>query len=286
MITSDPLSVIETLPYDVDCDPRDRLLVAGIDDAGHAIESADFPLSGDRPLDEAVLTITGWSRAATGVVAVAYTDRADLDVEPIRSATHASGRSTAYLLRAGLHRWRDVTCSAPRCCPRMGNRYPQSVPGHAEYRPLPERTGAPQRWRAAAWDSWQEAIREAQFGQAPAGSRLAPLARALFDIPLRDAVLAQSARDDGFARPAMRIVFSRMLTRSTLGTAIPAFTCAAALAYLDGETTAAHDAVNEVLAVDEYSLARLLRNGLEMRAPASLLARSFSHFDPVELLAA
>lgn len=286
MITTQPLSVIEHLPYALDCDPHQRLLVAGLDAEQRIVETESFPLDDDRPLDDAVIAITRWPAAVTEVVAVAYSDLQSLDLLPLVQASESAARTASQVLRAGQARWRSFVCTKPRCCPRVGNRYAQDLPAHGEYHPLPERDSRRHEWRTERWDAWQEAIRSAETGGRRPGADLARLSTALFDIPLRDALLAQSARDDGFARPAMRALFDQLLHRSSLGTALPAYTCSAALAYLDGETTAARTIVNAVLAIDEYSLARLLRNGLEMRAPASLLARSFSHFDPVDLLAA
>lgn len=286
MITSDPLSVIEALPYLFDCDPTEQLLVAGLDRDCNIAESVVAPLSADRPLDDALLSITRWNAEVTTVVAVAYSEQPALDLTPLVLATAAADREARQILRAGRQRWRDYACAIPRCCPRVGNRYATPVAGHPEFNPLPERTAGPHAWRTDAWDAWQHAIRAEDSGPAVPTPQLARLSRSLFDIPLRDAILAQSARDDGALRPALRQLLMRMLERSTMGTAIPLYTCAAAMAYLDGEIIAANDAVNDILAIDEYSLARLLRNGLEMRAPASLLARSFSHFDPIDLLAA
>lgn len=284
MIPSDPLSIIETLPYELDCRPNGRVLLAGFTETGERCAGADFGLVSDRPLDDAIIAITRWPAEATHAVAVAYTDRDGLDLQPLVRAASASGRTVVQVLRAGERRWRDIDCRIPRCCPRLGNRYGQPAPGHSSYQPIPERSANPQRWRTARWDAWQRLLETG--GSVASGQDLAALARSLFDIPLRDALLAQSAQNDGAMRPAMQLLFARLLERSSLGTAIPAFTCAAALAYLDGDLLNARDVVNSVLALDEYSLARLLRNGLDMRAPASLLARSFSHFDPIDLLAA
>ena len=286
MITSDPLSVIETLPYLLDCDPTEHLLIAGLDADSRITESAVFPLAGNRPLDEALMEVTRWSDGANAVVAVAYSEQQHLDLTPLVLASTAARREPLQTLRAGRQRWRDFACAVPRCCPRIGNRYAVPAAGHPAFNPLPERLTDPAMWRTDRWDAWQQAIRAADAGPAIPSRELSLLSQSLFDIPLRDALLAQSARDDGALRPALRQLLTRMLERSTLGTALPTYTCAAAMAYLDGETIAALDAVNDVLAIDEYSLARLLRNGLEMRAPASLLARSFSHFDPIDLLAA
>ena len=83
---------------------------------------------------------------------------------------------------------------------------------------------------------------------------------------------------------AIATLLEAMRHRSTLGAAIPVNTCAAAMRYLDGDTESAALLVQSILDADEYSLARLLSNGLEMRAPASLLARSFSHWNPQDLL--
>lgn len=281
MISNEPLFSIEAVPYLVDCDPRNRLLLVAFDDADTVAATASFPLGVERPMDDAALEIVGWAPSATSVVAIAYSDATDLDLQPLLSAAAASHRTMVHAVRAGRTRWRSYMCRRPRCCPTIGNRYPQSMPGHTDYRPLPFRGADPRRWRTAMWDTWQDAL----LRPVP-GPVLSEMARSLFDVPLRDALLAQSARQDGNQRPAIRAVLSRIEQRSPLATALPAYTCSAAMSYLDGDFAAAKEAVNAVLAIDEYSLARLLRNGLDMRAPATLLARSFAHFDPIDLLAA
>lgn len=284
MISNEPLFSIEAVPYLVDCDPQDRLLLVAFDAADNVAATASFPLNVPRPLDDAVLEVIGWPSSATCFVAIAYTDAAGLDLQPLQAAAAATGRTAVHLVRAGVTRWRSYLCERARCCPKVGNRYPQAAPGHVDYRPLPFRGEDPKPWRSAMWETWQSALADPT---APLhGAVRSEMARSLFDVPLRDAILAQSARLDGHARPAIRSRLAQITQRSPLATALPAFTCSAALAYLDGEFATAKDLVNAVLSIDEYSLARLLRNGLDMRAPATLLARSFAHFDPVDLLAA
>lgn len=283
MISNQPLFSIEALPYLVDCNPAGRLLLVAFDDSDGIADASSFPLDVDRPLDDVVLDIIGWSSNVTSLVAVAYTEQQDLDLRPVLDAARESDRSVVHAVRAGRSRWRSYLCERPRCCPAAGNRYPQSVPGHQDYRPLPARDDNPRQWRANSWHLWQQTL---QMEPPTSGPILSELARSLFDIPLRDAVLALSAREDNRWRPAIQALLAAMTDRSPLATSLPAHTCSAALAYLDGDLDVARTQVNDVLGIDEYSLARLLRNGLDMRAPASLLARSFSHFDPVDLLAA
>ena len=281
MISNEPLFSIETVPYLVDCDHRDHLLVVGFDEDDTVVSTSAFRLDVARPLDDASLEVVGWPSTTTSLIAIAYSDTPELDFRPLLAAADASHRTVVHALRAGTARWRSYTCRRTRCCPRAGNRYAHTLPGHSDYRPLPLRGADPSGWRSAMWDTWQDALR------APvAGMVLSDMARSLFDVPLRDAVLAQSAREQGLQRPGIRDLLTTITERSPLATALPAYTCRAAMAYLDGDLTAAKDMVNAVLSIDDYSLARLLRNGLEMRAPASLLARSFAHFDPIELLAA
>lgn len=278
-----PVAVITALPFLANCDPHDRLLVAGVDDEGGVVTVDTFPMDAPRPLDDAAITITGLPGSASGVIVVAYTEQPSVDLDLLRRAADAAGRTVHTLLVAGQHRWRALDCSRPRCCPVVGNRYADSPAGHPVHRPIPEHGANPSRWRNAMWDEWQAVLR---LGGPADHLQALRLTMSLFDIPLRDAVLAQSARDHGAARPALAEVMQQLRGRTLLGTAIPLHTCIAALHYLDGEITRTHDAVNAILAAEEYSLARLLRNGLDMRAPASLLARSFAHFDPLDLLAA
>ena len=283
MIVTQPLSVIAELAFLAGVEARDQLVVAGLTDDDRLAAIAAWPLTVERPFDEAALAITSWPTSVTAIAAVAYSDSPTLDLRLIHSATAASDRRTAQLLRAGSGRWRSAVCTRPRCCPQTGNRYRQSAVGHPKYEPLPQRLADPLGWRTEHWDRWQEAIRD---GAPTEGSTRADLALSLMDIPLRDALLAQSARQHGEARPGFRSALHALQSGCTLGTALPLHTCLAAMLYLDGEVAASRALVNAVLLVDEYSLARLLRNGLDMRAPASLLARSFAHFDPIDLLAA
>ena len=283
MIVTQPMSVIADLAFLAEVEARDQLVVAGLDADNELTAIAAWPLGVERPYDDAAIAITSWPESVRGIAAVAYSDAPSVDLRVLSSATSASGRSMVQLLRAGAGRWRSAVCTRPRCCPPVGNRYRQTSPGHPPYEPLPERRPDPHTWRTEHWDHWQAAIRD---GAPATGSLRAALAASLLDIPLRDALLAQSARQNGAARPGFRSVLHALQTSSTLGVSLPLHTCLAAMLYLDGELAASRALVNAVLLVDEYSLARLLHNGLDMRAPSSLLARSFAHFDPIDLLAA
>lgn len=280
---SQPLSVIAELAFLADVEARDQLVVAGLDAADDIAELASWPLDVERPCDDAALVITSWPSSIRGIAAVAYSDASVFDLQLLERAATAAHRRTVQLLHASSGRWRSETCARPRCCPRTGNRYHQPAIGHPAFEPFPHRRIDPQRWRTDYWDRWQAALRE---GTPTEGPSRAALALSLQDIPLRDALLAQSARDNGAARPGFRAALSSLQSGCTLGTTLPLYTCLAAMLYLDGDVDASRALINAVLMVDEYSLARLLRNGLDMRAPSSLLARSFAHFDPIDLLAA
>ena len=283
MTFSQPLSAIADAAYLADVEAREQLVVAGLDVRNRVLALAAWPLDVERPCDEAALAIMSWPDAVRGIAAVAYTESLSLDLSSVAHATAASGRDLLQLVTAGSGRWRSTTCSKPRCCPRTGNRYVGSQPGHPRTDPLPGRTADPVGWRTELWDRWQAAIAD---GVPREGRWRAALAGSLLDIPLRDALLAQSARNGGAARPGIRSALHALQPGSTLGVALPLTTCLAAMLYLDSEIAASRALVNAVLMIDDYSLARLLRNGIDMRAPSSLLARSFAHFDPLDLLAA
>ena len=277
-----PLAVIADLPHLLGHEPRDLVLVAGFDDAGEFVGGDGFPLTTDRPLDEAAITVTRWPQRATNVAAVAYSDDPTVDLVTLQQAVVTSGRHLVHLLRAGTNTWRSYVCGRTRCCPLVGNPYGTTAPGHPAYTP-----GNPRNeWRRHLWNTWRIAIEGAAVHDFPNGPIRAALASSLFDIPLRDALLAQSARADLPTRAAMRELLIELARHSPLGVALPVHTCTAALLYLDGLTEETAFIVKAVLSIDEYSLARLLKNGLDMRAPSSLLARSFAHFDPLDLLAA
>lgn len=103
----------------------------------------------------------------------------------------------------------------------------------------------------------------------------------LRQIPVRDAILADFAARPERMEPSRVLLLA--LTRT--GDTNPARTVLAAVNYLEGDYESAYSLVSDVLDTEEYSLARLLWNGLDMKAPASILRNSFSHFNPEDLLA-
>ncbi len=286
MFPTDPRAAIATLPYLVDQEPVDRLMLAGLDADGAILHAMSFPTDTPRPLDEPLLESSLWGAEVCSAIAVVFSDVPQVDIQPLLEAWDYQGRSTLQAAWAGSHRWRSYTCETEGCCTARGNRYAAHLLGHDDYDPLPERPQEAAVWRQERWGDWLQAIVDIDRHIAVEPAQIALLARTLHDIPIRDAVLAYSADPEGQARPGLDVLLARMMERSPLGAAIPAYTCAAALRYLDGDLMQAAHQVCQILEAEEYSLARLLSNGLEMRAPASLLARSFSHFSPQQLLAA
>lgn len=137
--------------------------------------------------------------------------------------------------------------------------------------------------RETLWDAWGEVISAITVGEVVAATMPSDIQEIfrenLRDIPLRDALLAQSARNPEF-RPALREVFAVLAQNDD----VPSRTLLAAMQFLDGDMDDARANVSKVLETEDYSLARLLDTGLAMQAPASMLARSFSHFEPTDLL--
>lgn len=137
--------------------------------------------------------------------------------------------------------------------------------------------------RVAAWDAWGETaaacLVDANFAPTMPEEVREWFRASLTDICLRDAILAQSARMPIF-RPALKQILAVLAEDES----VPARTLLACMEYLDDHTEQARALVSSVLETENYSLARLINNGLEMQAPASLLARSFAHFSPEELL--
>lgn len=281
-----PLAAIANLPHLTDCEPNEQLVLLGVDSAGNISVHDRFPLTTLRPLDDAALTVTRWSNDVEGVIAVAYTNDAALNPAVLRGAIEASGRQPIHVLRAGTDRWRSYTCARPRCCPVAGNRYTAEAPAHGRFEPIPDREPRPHEWRRRQWEAWRTAIASPSNAGCESPEFLAMLAASLHDIPVRDALLAHSARTDSMSQARLTHVLIDLARHTPLAVGLPVHTCTAALLYLDGLTHESSAIVEAVLAIDEYSLARLLHNGLQMRAPASLLARSFAHFDPLDLLAA
>lgn len=289
MFPTEPRAAIAALPHLLDAAPRDTLMIVAFDGEGLPRHHACFGIDGTRPLDEPLLASSLWGDDCPFTAAVLYSDVPTFSLRPLVTAWESRGRHTLQAAWAGPTRWRSFTCTADPCCSARGNRYPASLAGHDDFQPLPERPQdgvALLQWRRTQWTHWQRTIGQATAGTLSDPSTLDALARSLHDIPVRDALLAASAGQEPSIRPGLDAALRAMLDRSTLGTAVPLHTCVAALDYLDGNLENTALRVGRILEAEEYSLARLLRNGLEMRAPASLLARSFSHFDPEELLAA
>lgn len=285
MYATDPRTTIAKLPYLLDREPVDALMIIGMDASGQVLQAVSFPTDTDRPLDEPLLESSLWGPEVRNAAAVVYTDRPSLDIQPLIDAWAYQGRRTTQAAWAGSQRWRSYLCETEGCCTVRGNRYVARSLGHDDFDPLPERPAHAAEWRQARWGDWLQAIVDSQRDIDVETTQVELLARTLHDIPIRDAVLAYSADVDGQARPGLDALLTRMMERGTLGSAIPAYTCAAALHYLDGDLDEAAHRVRQILDTEEYSLARLLSNGLEMRAPSSLLARSFAHYSPQQLLA-
>lgn len=286
MFPNDPRAAIAHMPYLLDEEPQGRLLVAGFDASGAVRHGCSFPLDGRRPLDEPLLEASLWAEDVVFAAAVMYCDRPDLDLTPLADAWRYRGRTPLEAAWAGSARWRSYLCDSEDCCTDAGHPYSAQVPGHADHTPLQAVSREGGDWRRRLWSTWLRAIDVVASGGTIPAPELAQLSATLFDIPIRDALLAHSAGPDARVRPALEDLLTTMCTRSALGTSIPHHTCLAAMQYLNGDLAPAAKLTRRVLDAEEYSLARLLHNGLEMRAPASLLARSFAHFTPTELLVA
>lgn len=286
MFPTDPRAAIAHMPYLLDEAPQGRLLIAGFDESGRLRHGHSFPLDLRRPLDEPLLEVSLWSEEVTYAAAVAYSERPSIDLTPLTDAWGYRDRVTLEAAWAGESRWRSYRCATPGCCTDNGHTYTARLASHDDFDPLLALPREGAGWRRRLWAKWLDAIDTAADGGSLSSVDLAQLAVTLFDIPIRDALLAHSAGADRRARPALEELLTNMCLHSTMGTAVPAHTCLAALQYLNGDLAPAGQLVGRILDVEEYSLARLLRNGLDMRAPASLLARSFAHFTPTELLVA
>ncbi len=282
MLPAEPRSAIHAIPFLVDAEPRNAILIAGFDADGTCVARHAYDIPQHRPLDPPILDSSLWGNDVTHTSVVAFSDRPTLPMEPLLDAWRHQGRTPVHAIWAGEARWRSLLCDSACCTPR-GNRYGVRLAGHDDYRPAGDTDARDRTWRRATWDTWMRAI------EAPMRcdiETMLELSGSLHDIPVRDAILAHSALEGGAYRAGITQVLHQLCTRSRIGVAAPTFTALAAMHYLDDDLDAAAEATYAVLAVDEYSLARLLANGIEMRAPASLLARSFAHWHPLDLLAA
>ncbi len=286
MFPNDPRAAIAHMPYLLDVEPKNILLVAGFDEEGELRHRASFRIDGKRPLDEPLLESSLWLEDIVGAAAVAYSALPSLDLRPLAAAWGYRGRSPLAVAWASDASWRSYLCENEDCCSGIGHSYSADVAAHPREDSSARLTEPVGTWRRARWNEWQQTIANAADGLSIDPQQLERLAATLHDIPIRDALLAYSADPDARVLTGVRSVLVSIARRSTLGIAIPAQTCLAAMHYLGNDLSAAAHLVDRLLAIEEYSLARLLHNGLEMRAPASLLARSFAHFSPLELLAA
>lgn len=282
MIPTHARDAIAHLPLLVDTTPQDCLLVAAWDTSGSLRHRHTFALDSRRPLDEPLLESSLWRDDVCQVATVLYGGSPRPDLSPLLSAWRYRGRSVVAAAWSGPTRWLDLTCQSIECCRSGGHAYNAAPAAHPERHSLPGPSLANGGWRRSQWRRWESA---GAAGVAPPDPvDMCRLIDSLHDIPVRDAVLAHSA--DPQRRVGIRGTLQALADRAPLGTAVPLHTCLAALHYLDDDLEKARQRVTAVLDVEEYSLARLLHNGLEMRAPASLLARSFAHFTPAQLLAA
>lgn len=284
MLPTEARAAIAALPHLFDLDIADRILMVGLDADGNVVNRGDYPASAPRALDDPLLESSMWSPEVRFAAVIAYTERQSVDLAPLVDAWTYRDRVAVHALWAGPTRWRSHLCQGSECCPARGNRYDAQLEEHPDRAPITVRPDS--AWRRARWNDWLQAIADIARGFSVDPMTVHDLDRSLFDVPVRDAILAHSATLDGDARAGLDRLLDRMTARSPIGSSIPAHTCAAALRYLDGDVLDAAQRVERILDAEEYSLARLLHNGLEMRAPASLLARSFRHFTPQDLLAA
>ena len=284
MLPTEPRAAIAALPHLLDCDADECIMTIGMDAGGVARHRSQHPAAVGRPLDEPLLESSLWSDDIRYAAVIVYSDRQLIDPTPLLDAWAYRDRITVHALWAGATRWRSYLCADGTCCTPRGNRYEAEVAGHPDRIPIPNRPDT--AWRRARWDDWMQTMNDVARGYAVDPNTVIELDRSLFDIPVRDALLAHAATLDADARAGLDRLLARMTARAPIGSSVPVHTCAAALRYLDGDVVEAAQRVERILDAEEYSLARLLHNGLEMRAPASLLARSFRHFTPQDLLAA
>lgn len=136
--------------------------------------------------------------------------------------------------------------------------------------------------RQSLWKAWNKTISQIAEGDTATdidSDHLDMMRKSLRDIPLRDALLANTVHNKE-QRPAMRELFAILSENED----IPSLTILGAIQFLDDDKGSARATVGKALDLEEYSLARLLDTGLQMDAPAPLLARSFGHFSAEELL--
>lgn len=117
---------------------------------------------------------------------------------------------------------------------------------------------------------------ELEFGDIQLNSMRASLR----DIPIRDAFIAHVTRDPESWLCAK--VLMDMLAED--GDVVPARTIRAAILYMSNQLDAAKAEADAVLDSENYSLAKLLVNGIAWDAPPTLLQGSLGHFDPDALL--
>lgn len=285
-----PISVISALPYLCHFRPRQQLVLVAIHESGAGLGATPISLDQPDPLAAAAEMLDAWPAYVERVIVCLFTEALvdhATDVLIADCIDLLSDRDLAIVdvLLANDRAWRSALCAAGDCCADGGNAFAAEPPlAHPATHVLDIAFETQEFWRRTMWGVWETAILEAADGCIADPDLLMSLELSLNDIRLRDALLAQAARTNADHVRGFRALLAAIASHSLVGLAVPAWTCRAALEYLDAEYARAQRTVEKVLAVADYSLARLLNDGLRHGAPASLLAASFGHFDPESLL--
>lgn len=139
-----------------------------------------------------------------------------------------------------------------------------------------------QEQRRKLWSAWTNTFAEISEGKSALEideSHLELMRASLRDIPLRDALLANMVHKKE-QRPAMRELFAVLSENED----VPSLTMLGAIQFLDDDMSDSLNTVLKALDSEDYSLARLLSNGLKMEVPSGVLSRSFGSFTSEELM--
>jgi len=141
--------------------------------------------------------------------------------------------------------------------------------------------GMPPVQRRHLWDTWQRMRDQRSVSQQP---WLDQAIRGLRDVRLRDCLLADAGANHEH-RLQWTSLFSEIGMLPDCADNAVVITVLAAMHYLEGDDRTAETFLDNALRIEpNYSLAILLKRGLQMQAPASTVQTAFSNADIEKLL--
>ncbi len=307
---SGPDAAIAALPYLLGFPPRESAVVLWLADGRLALtQRLDLPRGDEHgPWLDAIWCHRAPQDAAL-VVLVTEHPVADGLVDGLLGRAADQGTEVRDVLATDGVMWRSLLCRGESCCPVEGRRVDPSVavriaaefaamgrapvanrdelvrefaadPGRqAEVAsqvsaPPPDRTRR-ERWRDVAIRTVLAQLGQRSGTEAPAAEGIATLVVALSDIRVRDTVLWELARRGDLATELGHLAAA--VRSAPAGQVAPVATCAAIVAWCQGDGARALSALDRALHDDaDYSLALLVRQALAAGLPPAEWRASLS----------